>query len=227
MGALALGSLPLAVVYGVAAGLAALQIAATRPITAPLPVRGMAAAVSAGAVLAAALSAQVAGVVVLAGALLTVALAGVPSPGWLGRVGLVVPVWLLPGLAGAGVVLSYTVDRGAALTLILLVSAYESGDYLIGTGAAHRFEGPVVGIVAVLVMTFAVSVVALPPFELRHAFVFGAMAALLCVIGQWVASLVLPRADAFAPALRRLDSLILLAPFWAVAVDAYVRVRAG
>ena len=45
-------------------------------------------------------------------------------------------------------------------------------------------------------------------------FVFGGFAALLCPLGQVVASALLPRADAPAPALRRLDSLLLLGPTW-------------
>jgi hypothetical protein len=43
------------------------------------------------------------------------------------------------------------------------------------------------------------------------------VAALCCPVGQWIASAVLPRADAKVPALRRLDTLLLLGPVWLVA----------
>jgi len=50
------------------------------------------------------------------------------------------------------------------------------------------------------------------------AFAFGALAAVLCPAGQLVASAVLPSAGAPASALRRIDSLLLLAPAWAYVV---------
>jgi hypothetical protein len=49
-------------------------------------------------------------------------------------------------------------------------------------------------------------------------FVFGGFAALLCPLGQIAASAVLPRAEVRAPALRRLDSLLLLGPAWPILV---------
>ena len=53
-----------------------------------------------------------------------------------------------------------------------------------------------------------------PPFDGGAVFVFGGFAALLCPLGQVVASALLPRAGTPAPALRRLDSLLLLGPAW-------------
>jgi len=43
------------------------------------------------------------------------------------------------------------------------------------------------------------------------------VAAVCCPVGQWIASAILPRPDAHAPALRRIDTLLLLAPLWVVA----------
>jgi hypothetical protein len=44
------------------------------------------------------------------------------------------------------------------------------------------------------------------------------MAAALCPIGQMVASAVLPDAAVRAPAVRRLDSLMVLAPIWPLVI---------
>ena len=67
----------------------------------------------------------------------------------------------------------------------------------------------------VLVVQFGVSAIGLPPFELPDGLAFAVAAAVLCPIGQLVASLVLPSTRAPASALRRLDSLLVLGPVWA------------
>ncbi|MBK9179714.1 MAG: hypothetical protein IPM45_09125 [Acidimicrobiales bacterium] len=225
IGALVLGPPALALLYGVTAAGAGAQAAGAWPPLAGRPLRLAAGALAAAMAAAALLSAPAVGLVVLVGAVATVVLAASarPAPAALGVTGLLLPCWLATGLAAAAVVLIDRLDTGAAVTLVLLVSAYESGDFLIGSGATNRFEGPVVGMVAVLVVGFATSVVGIPPFELRDTVAFACMAALLAPVGQWVASLVLPTPSSRAPALRRLDSLLVLAPAWLLAVDLYVR----
>ena len=121
---------------------------------------------------------------------------------------------LPPGFAAAGVVLTLRLEIGAAVTLVLLVAAYEVGDYLVGSGAASSLEGPIAGIVAIAAMCFILAVLRVPPFDGGAVFVFGGFAALGCPLGQVTASALLPRVDARAPALRRLDSLLLLGPAW-------------
>lgn len=123
---------------------------------------------------------------------------------------------LLPGLAAAGVLMTLRFDLIAASGLILLVSAYESGDFLIGSGARWKWEGPVMGMIATTVMAFAVSTLRLPPFVLPEALWLGGLAAVLCPVGQLVASAVLPDAGSRASAVRRLDSMMILAPVWAL-----------
>jgi hypothetical protein len=125
---------------------------------------------------------------------------------------------LVPGLAAAGVVLTLRYDLIAAGGLVLLVSAYDSGDFLIGSESRRRWEGPAVAGIAVMVMSFALSALRLPPFVLPYALYLGGLAAILCPIGQLVGSAVLPDAAVRAPALRRLDSLMVLGPVWPVAV---------
>jgi hypothetical protein len=125
---------------------------------------------------------------------------------------------LFPGLAAAGVVTTLRFDVIAAIGLLLLVSAYEAGDFLIGSGARWKWEGPVMGMVAVGVMAFALSTPRLPPFVLPDALWLGAMVAVLCPVGQLLASALLPSNATRAPALRRIDSMLLLAPAWAYVV---------
>jgi hypothetical protein len=125
---------------------------------------------------------------------------------------------LLPGLAAGGVLLTLRYDLIAAAGLVLLVSAYDSGDFVIGSESRRRWEGPAIGGIAVMVMTFALSTLRLPPFVLPQALYLGGLAAVLCPIGQVVASAVLPDAAVRAPAVRRLDSLMILAPVWPVAI---------
>jgi hypothetical protein len=123
---------------------------------------------------------------------------------------------LFPGLAAAGVLTTLRFDLIAAAGLILLVSAYESGDFLIGSGARWKWEGPVVGMVAAMVMVFAISTLRLPPFVLPDSLWLGGLVAVLAPIGQLAGSALLPSASARAPAVRRLDSMLVLAPVWAV-----------
>jgi hypothetical protein len=67
---------------------------------------------------------------------------------------------------------------------------------------------------------FAVSAAGFPPFEIGNSLGFALLAAVLAPAGQLLASLVLPAAGAPAPAVRRLDSLLLLAPAWALLAGA-------
>jgi hypothetical protein len=214
--ALGLGTLAVAALYGVTAAIAAAQTARTwrRRGWGPDPV---VAAVCAGSLaLAAAVNTTVLGFAVLV--VVAVCIAMVPPSAPVSRlVGgartLQCCIWV--GGAAAGVVTSYRYEPWAAVALVLCASAYETGDYLVGSGASNAFEGPIAGIAAVLVVQFGVAAIGFPPFELPDGFAFAALAAALCPAGQIVASLILPSVRAPASALRRLDSLLLLAPAWA------------
>ena len=129
---------------------------------------------------------------------------------------------LFAGLAGAMPVLVYRTSVAAALACCdPLVSAYEMGDFLNGSEAygivrradrrhdLRRSWSP-----------FAVGrgrravpdrpVPARPPTPGCSAL----LVVVLCPLSQLAASLLLPRADARAPALRRLDSYLLTGPAW-------------
>ncbi len=125
-------------------------------------------------------------------------------------------------LAAASAVLIDRTDAAALITLIVLVSGYEMGDFLVGTGASNPVEGPVAGIAAVIVLTFAVSVFQFPPFDSGSAWVFGGLAAVLAPLGRFAAPILLPVPDARVPALRRLDSYLLVTPVWAWMLWGYL-----
>ena len=52
------------------------------------------------------------------------------------------------GLAAASPILA-SAGRGGAVALVLLVSVYEMGDYLIGSGSTNSIEGPAAGIAGI------------------------------------------------------------------------------
>ena len=222
MVAMGFGRYGLAVLFALAAAVAAYQAARCwrrRKPNRPDPF--IAAAIAAALPVAAAISTGVLGLVLLCSVGVAVFRAGVETripP--LATAARTLQCGLWVGGAAAGVVATHRFEPWAAFALILAVSAYETGDYLVGSGARNALEGPIAGAVAVLVVQFAVAAVGLPPFEVENGLLFAALAAVLCPLGQLVGSLVLPTADAPASAVRRLDSLLLLAPVWAVAAGA-------
>jgi len=111
-------------------------------------------------------------------------------------------------------------DVTSAVVLLLLVSAYEAGDFIVGSGASNSVEGPLAGATTSLVLAFPLALVLMPPFDHAGLALLGFVAA-GPPLGQVMASALLPRAGASAPALRRIDSLLLLAPIWAAATAAF------
>lgn len=126
------------------------------------------------------------------------------------------------GFAASCVAITARFSLTAAVGLVLIVAAYEIGDYIVGSGARNPYEGPVAGATAIVVTTFAITAVGLKPFVFPGSFALAGLAAVLCPMGQLTASLILPKVDAPASALRRIDSLLLLAPVWALVVGHLV-----
>jgi hypothetical protein len=125
------------------------------------------------------------------------------------------------GLAAGCLVLVRQLEPGAAVAIMVLVAAYEVGDYLVGSGSTIAAEGPAAGCIGVLVATFALSVLQPDPFTSAAAvWTMGALTAVGCPLGQLAASALLPSGGSFAPALRRLDSFLLVAPLWVVVLLA-------
>ena len=219
--AIAIGPLPTAVVYGGAAAVAAAQTARVwrRQRQRPNPL--VAAGFAGGCALGACLGAGGAGLAILVGTAAAFGLAlsdgrsrqaAVTDAGW--TIQCALPV----GLAAMSMVLLTRLDQGSAIALLLLVSAYETGDYIIGSGARNPYEGPVAGIAAMTVVTFIISTLSISAFDFAEAWAFGAAVAVSAPLGQLLASAILPAAGAPASGLRRLDSLLLAAPLWCAAV---------
>lgn len=226
-GALVLGEVPLALVYGATAALAGYQAARCWLPLGRHPNPYVAAGIGGGIGLAALGGPQVVGATVLASALAAV-LAAVAAPETraepLAAVGYTLQCGLFVGLAAAAPVLAFRVDIGTAAALVVFVSVYEMGDYLVGSGSKNAVEGPLAGFTAIAVFAFAMWVITFVPFRGNALLAFGALAAGLCPFGQLFGSALLPRSDARAPALRRLDSLLVLGPVWVVAVWRYTEV---
>ena len=227
MAALALGTAGTALWFGVTFAAAAAHALRTwRARGAPVDPRVALVAVAA-VVGAAAVHPRAMGAVLL---LVVVAVLGLafrdldePQPNAvLARASVTLQAIVAPAVAGGCLVLLADLETWAAISLVLLTSAYESGDFLIGSGSANAFEGPLAGGVAVVVTTLVIAALGVPPFDVGEAFAFGLLVAPGAFAGQLLASAVLPHARAFAPALRRVDSLLLVAPLWYAGIDLLV-----
>lgn len=127
------------------------------------------------------------------------------------------------GVAAASLAALANIGVGAALALVGLVSAYEVGDFLVGSGSMNAVEGPLSGLVSLAAVVFILWVVTPDPFTSSSIVLFGVLTGVGCVVGQIFASAILPRGGAWAPALRRLDSYLVVAPIWVLllgSVDA-------
>ncbi len=130
-----------------------------------------------------------------------------------------VAVALALGLAAAAPVLAHGFGAQAAVVVLILVCAYDAGDFLVGSGSTTWWEGPAAGVAAVAVATFAVSVVPLEPVDAPAAYALGGLTCVLAPLGPPAASLFVGSGRRPARFLRRLDSLLLLGPIlpWALA----------
>ncbi len=175
--------------------------------------------------MSAVLGARFTGLVVLLVVVVAVVVAGMRATrrsSILAGAGLTLQACLLPGITAAGVVLSMRYEIGAVLLLLFFVCAFDLGDFLVGSGADSVIEGPIAGGAAILVVTAIAAVVKAPPFHGAGVWAFGVLAVVACPAGQIVGGLLLPDATVRAPALRRLDSLLVIGPLWAWLVGLYV-----
>jgi hypothetical protein len=216
----------LATLYAVVAGAAALQVvdawhevrtggdrwvaalgASTLPVLATQGVRPVGAALLVVVVAAVAVSTQRGGreMSVMAAAGHTVLAAG------------------LCGGAAASLVLLADYEIGAVVILLVYLMVYDASDYVVGSGATNGVEGPLAGGLFIAAATWLLAELEVPPFRGVDIWNFAMLAAVACPAGQLLASAMLPRADAHAPALRRLDSLLLVAPAWAGLIGLYLQ----
>jgi hypothetical protein len=108
-------------------------------------------------------------------------------------------------------------EIGAVVILLAIAMGFDLGDYLIGSGAGSLIEGPMAGGLVVVLVVAVAAIIKAPPFDGSLVWAFGVAALVLCPLGQVAASWLLPDATTRAGALRRLDSLLVLAPAWAIA----------
>lgn len=124
--------------------------------------------------------------------------------------------WLGVAIACAGPVVFARYETALGVLLFLLVCSYDAGDFLVGTASSNSFEGPLAGLVGVLAVGCGAAI--LHPWGLADHQLWPAvlLAAAACPVGQLLGSITLPTAGAFAPALRRVDSLIAVSLIWLV-----------
>lgn len=213
-----------AVLYGLTAGVAALQTARCWRRQRAHPDRTVAGVGAVAMVAASAITTGLLGIAILGTVAAAIFVAQSEAAlskrrrSWVVDAATTVRCALFPGFAAACIVITARFELGAAIALVLLAAAYETGDYIIGSGAANPYEGPVAGATAIIVVTFAITALGVKPLTFPTSFALGAMACVLCPVGQLIASAVLPSVTAPASALRRLDSLLVLAPAWALAI---------
>jgi hypothetical protein len=147
---------------------------------------------------------------------------GARFPGGAGRVAAagIMTLALVPALGAACVVLVRADSVIAAAVLVVVASAYELGDYIVGSGASNSIEGPLAGITTASLVALPLALVLVEPFDTGGVALL-VFAAAACPFGQILASAALPGAGAPAPALRRIDTLLLLALIWAAAAAAF------
>lgn len=121
------------------------------------------------------------------------------------------------GLAGAAPVLLRSDGFIPVFVLLGLVHVYDSSAYVVGTGADGPWEGPAAGVASIAAVTLAVAAVLSPPFRGASPWLFGLLAAALTPLGQIAASELVGDRRARVPVVRRLDSLLVVGPVWAVA----------
>jgi hypothetical protein len=219
------GTVPTALLFGGLAAVAALQTSVAWRQAGHGDDRFVAGAAAFAVGLAAIAGTALAGVAMIGGVVASV-VAAAAAPGRdepvVVRAGRTVRTWALPALSAAAVVAIARVDVAALVILLVLVSGYEIGDYLVGTGANGMIEGPIAGMAAVFVLTFTEAVFQLGPFDARAAWVFGGLVAVLAPLGAPLASALAPAATAKVSALRRLDAWLLVAPVWCLLLWDYL-----
>lgn len=216
--AAAAGPVPLAMLFAPLSALSAMQAARSwrrRQRRAAPPVS------AAGAALVA--TASIFGVVAVGAAALIVAaflafvqLISPPAPRRISPA-LTCVIALSCGLAGAAPVLLRADGFILVFVMLSFVHVYDASAYVVGAGAGSPWEGPAAGAASIAAVTLAVAAVLSPPFRGASPWLFGLLAAALVPLGPVAAAELTGDPRARVPALRRLDSLLVMGPVWALA----------
>jgi hypothetical protein len=224
LAATAAGPLAVAAVFAVAAGFAARQMVRA---WGSVPWQSdVAAGLAAVPVLAALLGTPALVVAVVLALAVAIGAACVPDgarmPGSGGRLAAagILGLSVVPALTGGTVVLARSESVVVAAVLLLVASAYEMGDYIVGSGSTNPIEGPLAGVTTATLVALPLALVLVEPYN-AGGLPLLAFTAMVCPLGQVVASAMLPGAGAHAPALRRIDTLIVLAPLFAATAGAF------
>ena len=223
VGALVLGAAPFALVMAGVAGAAAGQAARSWRHASPprQPFAPAAQAVAVVATLGAALGLTAFIVVAVLAVVGGAAWASVAARGRAGDVALTLVCAVVPAAAVAGPVLLRRSSLEVPFILLAAALLYDAGSWVMGSGSPHRWIGPLSGMVCILPVTMLVAALGLQ-FRGATTWELGALAAVLAPLGPAAASFVLGDRRAHAPALRRIDSLVLLGPVWSI-VAAHLR----
>lgn len=127
------------------------------------------------------------------------------------------------GCAAAALVLLANYEIGAVIILLIFLMVYDASDFIVGSGASNGVEGPLAGALFIFATAMLLAIIKVPPFRGVDVWNFAMLAAVACPAGQLVASAMLPRANAKAPALRRIDSMLVAAPAWAGLIGLYLQ----
>lgn len=119
---------------------------------------------------------------------------------------------VLPAIAASSVVLAVRIDVWAGVAIVVGVSLFDAGSFLLGADASSKWEGPVAGIIGALAVVFTMSTLQVGGIDRLEWWIAGTAMALTCVAGLWVVSWALPSATAWAPAMRRLDAYLVAGP---------------
>ena len=124
---------------------------------------------------------------------------------------------LVVGLALASpVVVRDRLGFSAALVLVLFAHAHDASSFLVGSGSSHRWEGPVAGAASLAAVSLLVAAILVPPFRGSSPWTLAAVAAVLAPVGRYLGTALLGDREDRAPGLRRVDSLLVLGPPWAL-----------
>ena len=137
--------------------------------------------------------------------------------------GLTVGAAAVCGGAAGSLVLLANYEIGAVIILITYLMVYDASDYIVGSGSSNGIEGPLAGGLFICATTMFLAVIAVPPFRGVDIWNFAGLAVFAIPAGQVLASALLPTPDADAPALRRIDSLLIVAPAWAGLIGLYLQ----
>lgn len=103
-----------------------------------------------------------------------------------------------------------------ALVLITMVHCFDASTFIVGSEARSPWAGWAAGTASAAAVALAVAAILVPPFRGPSPWLLALVVAVLVPVGGMAGSAVLGRRDARAPALRRIDSLLLAGPVWAL-----------